>query len=67
MKAPSHDTTIVLAAEHMIRRHGRHAADFADFRSRELQALGSVEAGALWADVARSIRERQADLVLCPA
>ena len=64
-----HDGTIVRAAEHMINQHGRHAADFADFRSREMRALGHVEAGELWAAVARSVRERQAReaLVLCPA
>ena len=65
----SHAGAIARAAEHMIGRHGRHAADFAAFRSRELRALGSVEAGELWAAVAQSIREMQASdaAVLCPA
>jgi hypothetical protein len=43
----------------MIRQHGRHAADFADYRSRELRALGDTEAAALWAEVSRKIGDRQ--------
>jgi hypothetical protein len=62
------DGIIVRAAKHMIQQHGRHAADFADYRSREMQALGHVEAAELWSAVARSVRERQTSgaALLCP-
>jgi hypothetical protein len=60
MTLPSHDPIVVRAADHMVRAHGRHAADFADYRSRELGALGSAEAAALWAAVARHIRDEPA-------
>lgn len=65
MSLPSHDPIVARAADHMIRAHGRHAANFADYRSRELRALGSAEAASLWGDVARAIREREPEL--CPA
>jgi hypothetical protein len=64
MSLPNHDPIVARAAEHMIRAHGRHAADFAAFRSRELGALGSAEAASLWSDVARAIRAQQPEL--CP-
>jgi len=57
MNGSSHDVIVARAAEHMISQHGRHAADFADYRSRELCALGNAEAGELWAAVAQRIRE----------
>jgi hypothetical protein len=57
MRAPSYAAIIARAADHMVRQHGRHAADFADYRSRELRALGSAEAAELWAAVGRQIRE----------
>ena len=64
MSVPSHDPIVARAVEHMIRTHGRHAADFADYRSRELLALGSAEAASLWSDVAYAIRAQQPEL--CP-
>lgn len=51
----THAGVVARAAEHMIRQHGRHAADFAAYRSRELRALGDTEAAALWAEVSRKI------------
>ena len=55
----SHAGVITRAADHMIRQHGRHAADFAAYRSRELRALGDTEAATLWAEVSRRIGDRQ--------
>jgi hypothetical protein len=55
-----HAGVIARAAEHMIRQHGRHAADFAAYRSRELRATGDAKAAALWAEVGRKIGELQA-------
>jgi len=57
----SHAVVIARAAELMIRQHGRHAADFAAYRSRELQALGEGEAATLWAAVGRKIGDLQSD------
>lgn len=62
--ASSHESIVRRAAEHMIDRHGRHAADFAEYRSRELRATGHPEAAALWADVANHIRAVVSDAVL---
>jgi hypothetical protein len=64
MTTASSDSIVTRAAEHMIRQHGRHAADFADARCRELRATGNAEAGALWAEVANRIREMPGDSVL---
>jgi hypothetical protein len=55
----SHAGVIARAADHMISRHGRHAADFAAYRSRELRALGERDAAELWAEVSRKIGDRQ--------
>lgn len=64
MSTPGPDSIVSRAAEHMIRQHGRHAADFADARCRELRATGNAKAAALWADVATRIRELPSDAVL---
>jgi len=60
LELASHARVIARAAEHMIRQHGRHAADFAAYRSRELRALGDTEAADLWAAVSRRINDGQA-------
>jgi hypothetical protein len=59
MRVAPHAPIVRRAADHMVRLHGRHAADFAAYRSRELRALGDTEAAELWAAVSRTIRETQ--------
>jgi hypothetical protein len=61
MTLPNHDPIVARAAEHMVRTHGRHAADFATYRSRELLAQGAVEAAELWRHVSRAIADQQAE------
>jgi hypothetical protein len=62
----SHAGVVARAADHMIRQHGRHAADFAAYRSRELRALGDTEAATLWAEVSRRIGDLQGAAARCP-
>jgi hypothetical protein len=50
----------------MIRQHGRHAADFASYRSRELRALGEADAAQLWAEVSRKIGDWQGERATTP-
>jgi hypothetical protein len=61
MSGSSNEAIIARAADHMVRQHGRHAADFAAFRSRELRAQGALEAADLWAQVSRTIEDRHPD------
>jgi hypothetical protein len=53
------DDDIARVADIMTRRHGERAEFFADVRCRELRAEGDVRAAALWADVARMLRDHR--------
>jgi hypothetical protein len=53
------DDVVARAADLMTRRHGERAEFFADVRCRELRAEGEMRAAAMWADVARMLREHR--------